>query len=94
MLVDIAPGTAVTISRIRDADTSTWLALRQIELVLLPKVARQSLIYTLKKTGEPDRPHWLPACRTIHAWCRQKAADRYLVKLYACAVLWRVMTLS
>ena len=58
VLVDTASGTAVTISRIRDADTSTWLALRQIELVLLPHVARQSLIYSLKKTGEPFDPRW------------------------------------
>ena len=81
MLVDIAPGTTVTISRIRDADSSTWLALRQTELVLLPQVARQSLIYSLKKAGEPSNPHW-PSCLSsvaFHAWCRQKAADRYRV---------------
>lgn len=65
VLVDVAPDRAVTLSRIRDADSSTWLALRQTELVLLPHVARQSLIYTLKKAGEPSNPHCPPCLRSV-----------------------------
>ena len=67
VLVDIAADKAVTISRIRDATSSTWHALRQTEQVLLPHVARQSQNYSLKKAGEPWHPHCppLPVRRSV-----------------------------
>ena len=51
MLVDVGHGRAVPVARIRDKIGTFWLGFKQLHSDLVPHVARQSLLNSLKRAG-------------------------------------------